>query len=123
FYFIFRNSFAVLTVLYAFYLKGFIADHQVINSILSVMIYNSIWYMYGTRKAHRETRSVCYGIVLITFLTGVITISIELLFPHLFLQRSQTTVAFVANSLILSLMMGVIGYILSLKIDEFTDRF
>lgn len=122
-YFLFRNSFAVLAVLYAFYLKGFIADHQVINSILSVMVYNAFWYMYGTRNAHRETRAICYGIVLITFLTGVLTISLELLVPDLFLQRSQTSLSFVANSVILSLAIGLIGYILSLKIDEFTDKF
>ncbi len=122
-YFLFRNSFAVLTVLYAFYLKGFIADHQVINAILSVMVYNSAWYMYGTRNAHRETRAVCYSIVLITIITGIFIIGAEILAPNIFLQRSQTPLAFVANAVILSLVMGVIGYILSLRIDEFTDKF
>ncbi|MES2769935.1 MAG: hypothetical protein V4596_12390 [Bdellovibrionota bacterium] len=123
FYFIFRNSFAVLAVLYAFYLKNLITDDQVMNAILSVMIFNSFWYMIATKDAHRETRSVSYAVVLITIVTGIIVIAAEMVFPELFIQRSQSPLAFTANCLMLSLLMGVIGFVLSRYINPFTDRF
>lgn len=123
FYFIFRSSFAVLAVLYALYLKNFIADDQVVNAILSVMVYNSFWYMIGTKNAHRETKAVSYAVVLISILTGIFITAVQILFPDWFMQKSQSALAFFVNTLILSLVMGFFGFILSLKLKEFTDKF
>jgi hypothetical protein len=123
FYFIFRNSFAVLAILYAFYLKNLISDDQVMNAILSVMVYNSFWYMIGTKNAHRETKSIAYASVLITIATGILVIAFEILFPEWFIQRSQSTLAFILNCIVLSFLMGVVGYILSFRLEDFTNRF
>lgn len=120
FYFVFRNSFTVLAVLYAFYMKSFISAEQAINAILSVMIFNSFWYMIGTKSAHRETKSVSYATVVITIVTGILLTIGQMLWPHLFMPQHQF--AFVVNALILSLLMGVLGFILSFKIEEFTNR-
>lgn len=122
-YFIFRSSFAVLAVLYALYLKNFISDDQVMNAILSVMVYNTFWYMIGTKNAHRETKSIAYASVLITITTGIIIIAFEMLFPDWFIQRSQSTIGFILNCFILSLVMGILGYFLSFRLKEFTDKF
>lgn len=123
FYFVFRNSFAVLAVLYAFYLKNLISDDQVMNAILSVMVFNSFWYMIGTKDAHRETKAVAYAVVLITIITGIVVIASELIFPEWFMQKTQSPLAFTANCMVLSLLMGVIGFGLSKSINVFTNKF
>lgn len=123
FYFIFRSSFAVLAVLYAFYLKGFISDDQVVNAILSVMVYNSFWYMIGTRNAHRETKAVSYAVVLISITTGIVVTATQLIRPDWFIEKSQSLFSFTLNALILSLVMGFFGYLLSLRLSQFTDKF
>lgn len=123
FYLVFRSSFAVLAILYAFYLKNLISDDQVMNAILSVMVYNSLWYMIGTRNAHRETKSMAYASVLITIATGILMIAFEILFPDWFIQKSQSTLGFILNCIVLSLAMGAVGYLLSFKLESFTNRF
>jgi hypothetical protein len=121
--FIFRNSFTVLAILFALYLKNFISDDQVINAILSVVIFNSFWYMVGTKNAHRETKAISYSIVLISVLTGTLIIAAQLVFPNWFIEKDQSPLAFMLNCLILSLAMGLFGYLLSLRLTEFTDKF
>jgi Na+/phosphate symporter len=121
--FAFRNSFAVLAVLYAFYLKNLISDDQVINAILSVVIFNSLWYMVRTKNAHRETKAVSYAVVLISALTGLLIIATQIIFPSWFIQKDQSLLAFTLNCLILSLVMGIFGYFLSLRLEDYTNQF
>ncbi len=121
FYFVFRNSFTVLAVLYAFYLRDFITGEQAVNAILSVMVYNSFWYMIGTKTAHRETKSVSYATVVITIITGIIVTMVQMGWPQLISMKTQYS--FILNALLLSLVMGILGYILSFRISEFTQRF
>lgn len=121
--FVFRNSFSVLAVLYALYLKNIISDDQVVNSILTVLVFNSIWYMISTRNAHRETKAVSYAVVLISALTSMLVIGTQLVFPNWFIERSQSYLAFPLNCFIFSLVMGILGLILSPKLKFFTDKF
>lgn len=123
FYFIFRNSFTVLAVLYAFYLKNLIYDDQIMNAILSVMIFNSFWYMIGTKNAHRETKAIAYAVVLITIITGILVIASEIIFPEWYMQKSVEGLAFTANCLALTLLMGAVGFGLSKFLKAFTDKF
>jgi hypothetical protein len=122
-YLVFKNSFTILAILYAFYLRNLISDDQVVNAILSVLVYNSFWYMIGTKNAHRETRAISYAAVLISVMTGIVVIGAQIIFPDWFIEKSQSTLAFTLNCIILSLVMGLFGYLVSVYITEFTNKF